>query len=49
MNDPLVRWLLDLQEIPPDAEGLRFGWDHPWPAWVWVALVMVAIGVVGGL
>lgn len=45
MNDPLVRWLLNLQIIPPDAEGVRFGWEHPWPAWVWVALVMVASGV----
>ena len=45
MNHPLIRWLLDLKDIPPDAEGVRFGWDHPWPAWVWIALVLVATGV----
>ena len=35
MNHPIVRWLLDLDTIPGDGEGLRLGWAHPLPAWVW--------------
>ena len=40
MNHPFVRWLLDLEVIPPDAERLRLVWEHPWPAWVWVVLLL---------
>ena len=36
-----MRWLLDLDVIPADAEGLRFTWEHPWPAWSWALLVIV--------
>jgi hypothetical protein len=42
MTNPFLRWLLDLEVIPADAEGLRLVWEHPWPAWVWAALVVVA-------
>jgi hypothetical protein len=42
MNNPLIRWLLDLDVIPAGAEGLRLVWERPWPAWVWAALVVVA-------
>jgi hypothetical protein len=42
MKHPFVRWLLDLDVIPADAEGLRLVWEHPWAAWVWAALVVVA-------
>jgi hypothetical protein len=42
MRSPFVRWLLDLDVIPADAEGLRLVWERPWPAWAWAALVLVA-------
>ncbi|MEE8459168.1 MAG: hypothetical protein V3S08_04810 [Phycisphaerales bacterium] len=42
MNTPLVRWLLDLDVIPADAEGLRLVWERPLAAWVWVLLIMSA-------
>ncbi len=42
MNSPFVRWLLDLDVIPATAEDLRLAWEHPWPAWMWVLLVMTA-------
>ncbi|MHC4208456.1 MAG: hypothetical protein ACYSWT_01945 [Planctomycetota bacterium] len=42
MRNPFLRWLLDLDVIPADADGLRLVWEHPWPAWVWAALVLVA-------
>ena len=32
MNGPLMRWLLDLEAIPEDAENLRLAWEHSWPA-----------------
>lgn len=42
MNSPFIRWLLDLDLIPADATGLRLVWEHPWPAWVWLALLITA-------
>ncbi len=42
MSSPLARWLLDLDVIPANAEGLRLVWEHPWPAWVWLVLIMTA-------
>ena len=42
MNSPFMRWILGLDVIPADAEGLRLVWERPWPAWVWVLLVMAA-------
>ncbi len=42
MNTPFVRWLLDLDVIPADAEGLRLVWERPLAAWVWVLLIMSA-------
>jgi hypothetical protein len=42
MSSTFLRWLLDLDVIPADAEGLRLVWERPWPAWVWAALVVVA-------
>lgn len=42
MNSPFMRWILGLDVIPADAEGLRLVWERPWPAWVWVMLVMAA-------
>jgi hypothetical protein len=42
MSNTFLRWLLDLDVIPADAEGLRLVWERPWPAWVWAALVVVA-------
>ncbi len=42
MNTPFMRWLLDLDVIPADAEGLRLVWERPWPAWAWLLLVIAA-------
>ena len=41
MQSPFVRWLLDLDVIPAEAEGVRLVWEHPWPAWVWFLLLLV--------
>jgi hypothetical protein len=43
VNHPWLRWLLDVDSIPPDAEGVVLGWEHPWPAWVWVLIVVAAL------
>ena len=32
MNRGLLRWLLDIDAIPRDAEGLRLAWERPLPA-----------------
>ena len=42
MNHGLIRWLLDLDVIPPDAQGVRLVWEHAWPGWVWVVLLLGA-------
>ena len=42
MNHGLVRWLLDLDVIPPEAQGVRLVWEHAWPGWVWVVLLLGA-------
>ncbi|MFB3138378.1 MAG: vWA domain-containing protein, partial [Phycisphaerales bacterium] len=42
MNHGLIRWLLDLDVIPPDARGVRLVWEHAWPGWVWVVLLLGA-------
>ncbi|MHC4709034.1 MAG: hypothetical protein ACYTA3_01045 [Planctomycetota bacterium] len=42
MSNTFLRWLLDLDVIPADAEGLRLVWERPWPAWLWAVLVVVA-------
>ncbi|NNF43719.1 MAG: hypothetical protein HKO59_04825 [Phycisphaerales bacterium] len=41
MNSPFVRWLLDLERIPANADDLRLVWEHPLPAWLVVFLVMM--------
>jgi len=45
MNSPLLRWLLDLQVIPSDAEAMRLGWEHQWPAWLWALLIAGVVAV----
>ena len=42
MHSDLVRWLLDLDVIPPGAEGVRWAWAHPWPKWLWALLLVGA-------
>jgi hypothetical protein len=42
MNSPLLRWLLDLESIPEEAEHLRLVWERSWPAWVWALLSVAA-------
>lgn len=37
-----MRWLLDIDRIPADAQNMRLVWEHAWPAWVWVTLLLVA-------
>ncbi|HRQ75837.1 MAG TPA: hypothetical protein PK098_07960 [Phycisphaerales bacterium] len=44
MNTPLLRWLLNIETIPADAENVRLAWENPWPAWAW-ALLIVSAGV----
>jgi len=41
MNTALMRWLLDIETIPAEAENLRLVWERPWPAWLWALLVVV--------
>ena len=42
MNGSFGRWLLDLESIPEGAGDLHLAWEHPWPAWLWVALLIGA-------
>ena len=44
MNSEAMRWLLDLDLIPADAEGLRLAWAHPLAAWLWALLILACIG-----
>jgi hypothetical protein len=41
MSSDLLRWLLDVDVIPRDAEGVRLAWEHPWPAWAWALFILV--------
>ena len=43
MSHPFLRWLLDLDVIPTDASGLRLVWQHHWPMWVWLLLILAAL------
>jgi hypothetical protein len=47
MNSDLMRWLLDVDVIPRDAETLRLAWERPWPAWAWALLVLAAALLAG--
>ncbi len=40
----MMRWLLDLDVIPADAEGLRLAWTHPLAAWLWAIIILACIG-----
>lgn len=42
MNHPWLRKLLDIESIPADATDLAIVWQHPWPAWVWFLLILLA-------
>jgi len=42
MNGSFGKWLLDLELIPEGAGDLHLAWEHPWPAWLWVALLIGA-------
>ena len=39
MNNGFVRWLLDLDRIPAEAEALRLSWERPFEGWVWLLLM----------
>jgi uncharacterized membrane protein len=42
MNGSFGRWLLDLENIPEGAGDLHLAWEHPWPAWLWLVLLIGA-------
>ncbi len=35
---PIVRWLLGLDAVAPDATGIRLAFERPLPSWGWVAV-----------
>jgi uncharacterized membrane protein len=45
MNSAFGRWLLDLDIIPADGRGVHLAWEHPWPAWIWLIIVLLAAAV----
>jgi len=47
VNSGFVRWLLDIDRIPANAEDVRLAWEHPWPAWVWLLLLAGAAAFAG--
>lgn len=42
MNWPIIRWLLDINAIPADADSLTLAWENPFPGWVWALLLLGA-------
>ena len=44
MNNGLMRWLLDIDAIPASDEKLHLAWNNAWPAWMWVLLLIGALG-----
>ena len=38
-----MRWLLGLESVPADATDVRLAWERPFPTWIAVAVVTVAI------
>ncbi len=47
MSSDWIRWLLDIDVIPKNAEGLRVAWEHPWAGWVWTWLLLAAAALAG--
>jgi hypothetical protein len=43
VNNGFVRWLLDVERLPADAEGLRLAWERPLPGWAWMLLLLGAV------
>jgi len=37
------RWLLGLEDLPADAEGLRPAWEHPLPVWGWLLVIAAVV------
>ena len=35
----MMRWLFNLDALP-EGDGLRLGWLAPWPAWLWVLVII---------
>ncbi|MFG0329386.1 MAG: hypothetical protein ACF8PN_05740 [Phycisphaerales bacterium] len=35
------RALLDLQQIPVDAQNITVGWERPFPAWIWALAIFL--------
>jgi hypothetical protein len=42
MNSDFLRWLLNIERIPADAETVRLVFERPFPAWVWAIAFMAA-------
>ena len=40
-----LRWWLGLQDLPVGSEGLRLVWEHPFPGWAWLIIVLGCAGV----
>jgi len=45
VNAPWLRWLLNLDRIPAEAEHVALVWERPWALWMWVILLIIAGGV----
>ena len=46
INSDLMRWLLDLEQIPAQAEELRLVWERTWPLWFWAILLVAGAAFV---
>lgn len=44
MND-LLRWWLGVRDLPQDLPQLRLVWEHPFPGWVWLLVIVLAIAI----
>lgn len=41
MNSEFLRWLLNIERIPADAETVRLVFERPLPAWLWAIIILV--------
>lgn len=44
LENSVIRWLLGIERIPPDAEGVRLAWEYALPPWVWM-LIVITLGL----
>ncbi len=43
--NPAVRWLLGIEGIPADAADVRLAFERPIPAWGWLLVLVLAVGL----